>query len=136
MDLPIIAPALLMAIVYTWAQLNQNQIVSFFFGIKVKAQYFPWALLLLDVLTGAPIMMNLVGIFVGHLLYFLQHIYPAASGMHLLPQTPQLVNQWFAQGAGSNIRGFTASAPAGRAGGAATGGTGHRWGRGSALGGR
>lgn len=130
------APALDLAIIYLWSQLNKEQTVSFFFGIKVKAMYLPWAMLAFNVLTGASIVMPLLGIVCGHMMFFLQYIYPEHSGVHLVPKTPQFLHNWFPEQRGSNISSFgTAPARGGSRSGAPAGSGSHSWGRGNTLGG-
>ena len=36
--------AMVLSIVYVWCQLNQDTIVSFWFGTRFKAMYLPWVL--------------------------------------------------------------------------------------------
>lgn len=134
LELPIFGRSLELAIIYLWSQLNKEQIVNFFFGIQIKAMYFPWALLGLDLLTGAPFTMTLLGIAVGHALFFLEYVYPEASGISILPKPPAFLRNWYPEPQGANMAGFGGTAPQGRAR-AERGGTGHSWGRGNTLGG-
>lgn len=132
LELMIFGRSLELAIIYLWSQLNKEQVVSFFFGIRIKAMYFPWALLALDLLTGAPFTMTLLGIGVGHSIYFLEYIYPEAAGVSILPKPPQFIHNLFPEPRGANIAGFGA-AP-GRSGRSGDGAGGHTWGRGNTLG--
>jgi derlin-1 len=36
---------MVMCVLYVWCQLNQETIVSFWFGTQFKAMYLPWVLL-------------------------------------------------------------------------------------------
>lgn len=127
-----------MAIIYLWSQLFKDEIVSFFFGVRVKAMYFPWAMLAFGVLTGRPSFEKLVGIVVGHVIFFLEYVYPEASGVTIIPRPPQFLHNWFAEPRGANIAGF-GNAPARRVvddqARSHDNSTRHRWGRGNSLGG-
>lgn len=47
---------------------------------RTQGFYFPWYMLLVDVLLGNPLMPDLMGMAAGHLYYFLTVIYPLAGG--------------------------------------------------------
>jgi len=53
--------------------------------------YLPWVLLGWTLLLGGIPIIEFIGIVVGHLYYFLEHLYPATSGVHLL-QTPSFLS--------------------------------------------
>merc|ERR550514_1533003 len=63
MDLMIVGPVLVMAVLYTWCYVNKDVIVSFYFGTSFPAMYLPWALLFFNILLGGSGMMELIGIF-------------------------------------------------------------------------
>lgn len=69
---------------------NQDQVVSFWFGTRFKARYLPWALFGVNFMLGGGGMSDLVGIIVGHLYYFVMMKYPAEQGVTLV-QTPQFM---------------------------------------------
>jgi len=68
---PLMGSAMVFTILYTWSKRNPNDPVSFF-GFKTSGFYLPWVLFLFHVLVGASIEMDLIGIAVGHLYYFIQ----------------------------------------------------------------
>jgi derlin-1 len=83
---------LLMCIVYMWSMCNMDETVSFMFGLRFKALYLPWVLVALDVVMGGPLSMDkLVGIAVGHVLYFMERVFPASEGGFRLLPTPGLL---------------------------------------------
>ncbi|CAM8895388.1 unnamed protein product [Rhodiola kirilowii] len=60
--------------------------------VALKAFYLPWALLAIDVIFGANILPDLLGIVAGHLYYFLTVLYPLAGGKNIL-KTPLWVHR-------------------------------------------
>uniref|UniRef100_A0A7S1G7K1 Derlin n=1 Tax=Bicosoecida sp. CB-2014 TaxID=1486930 RepID=A0A7S1G7K1_9STRA len=88
---PAMASAMVFTILYTWSKRNVDAQVSFF-GFRFQGFYLPWVLLIFHVLIGASIEMDLMGIAVGHLYYFVQVELPYTStvfqGKRLL-YTPQ-----------------------------------------------
>lgn len=43
---------LIMSVLYVWAQLNRETIVSFWFGTRFKACYLPWVILGFNYIIG------------------------------------------------------------------------------------
>jgi len=93
---------MVIAILYVWCQLNQDMIVSFWFGTQFKAMYLPWVLLAFNVIVGGGGMMELAGILVGHLYFFLAFKYPQDFGGSSLISTPQILYDYL-----PNQRGVT-----------------------------
>ncbi|KAK8730618.1 hypothetical protein OTU49_007839 [Cherax quadricarinatus] len=58
-----------------------------------QAPYLPWVLLGFSVLLGNSILVDLVGIAVGHIYYFLEDVFPARSGGIRLLKTPRFLVQ-------------------------------------------
>lgn len=85
---------MVMSVIYVYCMINQDQIVSFWFGTRFKARYLPWALFGVNFLLGGGGISELVGIIVGHLYYFVMMKYPADQGVTLL-QTPQILYNYF-----------------------------------------
>ncbi|KAF9360573.1 Derlin 1 [Mortierella sp. AD094] len=128
--------ALLISVIYLWAQENSDRIVSFMFGIQFKAVYFPWVLVAYTfVLSGALIPWSMIiGIGSAHLFYFLNTTYPANGGPRLIP-TPSLLYRLLPaqEVAGAGFTGDGATANVYRASAPTGGATGHQWGRGNRL---
>ncbi|KAG9510332.1 Derlin-1, partial [Fragariocoptes setiger] len=129
-----------MCIIYVYCILNQDQIVSFWFGTQFKARYLPWVLFGMNFILGSGGMSELAGIIVGHLYYFVMMKYPEEQGVQLL-QTPSFLHTYFPSDL-NTVRpnpqrpASTAARPAAGAAGA-TAPTrqdfGHNWGRGRRL---
>jgi len=77
--------------VYLWSRRNESVSLSFLGLVNFSAPFLPWLLLLFTVLFGASATVDLLGIAVGHVYYFLSDVYPSLTGCRLL-ETPR----WFA----------------------------------------
>lgn len=130
---------MVLSVLYIWCQLNKNLIVTFWFGTRFKAMYLPWVLLGFNLVINGGGIMELFGILVGHLYFFLMFKYPQELGGPALLQTPAFLKSIFPDQIGG-VHGFGVppqrAAPdqnAPRAGGGFFGR--HNWGRGYTLGG-
>ncbi|CAH1101212.1 unnamed protein product [Psylliodes chrysocephalus] len=140
-ELPILMDPMILSVLYVWCQLNKNTIVSFWFGTRFKALYLPWVLLAFNLVLSGGGIMELFGILIGHLYFFLMFKYPQELDGPALLQTPSFLKAFFPDQIGG-VHGFgtapqraaTAAAPGG---GTQRGGFfgGHNWGRGYTLGG-
>ncbi|KAL7751361.1 hypothetical protein RI367_003221 [Sorochytrium milnesiophthora] len=133
----ILSEPLMMAVVYLWAQEHAGQTVTFMFGVRFKAIYLPWVLVVWDVLiSGGVSISKLMGIVVSHIFYYLHDQYPALNNGRVVLSTPSFFRKIFPE-AGVRVGGF---APGGAvnitAEGTAPGQRrmGYTWGRGQRLG--
>ncbi|OZJ05992.1 hypothetical protein BZG36_01259 [Bifiguratus adelaidae] len=103
----ILSDALIMSLVYLWAQRNRDVTVTFMFGLRFKALYLPFVLTAYDLLLMGSMGRNVLGIVTAHAYYFLTDVYPASGGPRLLSTpsflTRSLPNQGVTRG------GFSAS---------------------------
>jgi Derlin-2/3 len=67
-----------------------------FIPVRVKAAYFPWALMMLHILMGGGIFDDLIGIVCGHLYHYLDFIYPNNGGKRYI-HTPSFLYKLFQQ---------------------------------------
>ena len=65
--------------VYVWARRNPNVRMSFLGLFPFTAPYLPWVLLAFSVFLGASASVDLIGIAVGHLYFFLDDVYPQVA---------------------------------------------------------
>lgn len=119
---------MVMSVLYVWCQLNKDVVVTFWFGTRFKAMYLPWVLLAFNLIIAGGGMMELMGIIVGHLYFFLTIKYPQDFGGATLLQTPQILYNFFPNQRGVSSFGQAPTAP--RAGGGGGGGGGWGGGRG------
>ncbi|KAG7154146.1 Derlin-1-like, partial [Homarus americanus] len=89
-EMVVLMDPMVMAVLYVWCQLNKDTIVTFWFGTQFKAMYLPWVLLGFNMIIAGGGMMELVGILVGHLYFFLMFKYPQDFGGASWLQTPQI----------------------------------------------
>lgn len=71
--------ALTFMMAYVWGRLNESVRMSFLGFLTFNAPYLPWVMLGFSVLIGNSITMDIIGICVGHLYYFLEFVYPLVA---------------------------------------------------------
>jgi len=74
LSVPFLSQAMLSAIVYVWSREYAEQVLSVFGLFNVQAFYFPWVLVGIRVLMGGSPVDDLIGIFSGHVYYFLEDV--------------------------------------------------------------
>ncbi|KAG7277483.1 hypothetical protein CRUP_037354 [Coryphaenoides rupestris] len=134
--------ALIMSVLYVWAQLHRDTVVSFWFGMRFKACYLPWVILVFNYVISGSLTNELIGNVVGHLYFFLMFKYPMDLGGRVFLTTPDFLYRLLPSRRGG-VTGFGApparrAAPQEQPGGAGAGGGGvfrrHNWGQGFRLG--
>ncbi|PNI15912.1 DERL3 isoform 7 [Pan troglodytes] len=80
--------ALMAMLVYVWSRRSPRVRVNFFGLLTFQAPFLPWALMGFSLLLGNSILVDLLGIAVGHIYYFLQDVFPNQPGGKRLLQTP------------------------------------------------
>ena len=73
-DSPVLSQQMLSVLVYLWSRENSEQVLSIFGLFNVQAFYFPWVLCAIHVLMGGSPVPDLIGIFAGHVYYFLEDV--------------------------------------------------------------
>jgi len=71
MSIPFLMDPMVLAVLYVWCQLNRDTIVNFWFGSQFKAMYLPWVLFAFNMIIAGGGVMELIGILIGHLYFFL-----------------------------------------------------------------
>eukprot|EP00382_Lankesteria_abbotti_P002498 CAMPEP_0113849788 /NCGR_PEP_ID=MMETSP0372-20130328/3387_1 /TAXON_ID=340204 /ORGANISM="Lankesteria abbotti" /LENGTH=281 /DNA_ID=CAMNT_0000819741 /DNA_START=136 /DNA_END=981 /DNA_ORIENTATION=+ /assembly_acc=CAM_ASM_000359 len=87
----VMGPSLHFAIIYYWSRREPWAPVGLW-GFTLAAYQFPFALLLLDVLMGGSVWGGLMGLFSGHLYYYLREILPAQHSVDLLSRCPKMLD--------------------------------------------
>merc|ERR1719211_298919 len=118
--IPFLMDPMVLSILYVWCQLNKDTIVNFWFGTQFKAMYLPWVLFGFNMIIAGGGFMELIGILIGHLYFFLMFKYPQDFGGPSLLSTPQLFYSWFPNTSGG-VHGY-GQAPSSRGGGGGQGG--------------
>jgi Derlin-2/3 len=89
------ASPMIFMLVYVYSRNFPNQQTSIWGLVTIQTFYLPFAFLALTVIQGGDPIPDLLGIFVGHLWWYLTDLYPRQSGRHLLA-TPRWVQQFVA----------------------------------------
>nr|KAF6326228.1 derlin 1 [Pipistrellus kuhlii] len=114
MDMQLLMIPLIMSVLYVWAQLNRDMIVSFWFGTRFKACYLPWVILGFNYIIGGS--------------------YPMDLGGRNFLSTPQFLYRWLPSRRGG-VSGFGMPPASVRRAADQNGGGGrHNWGQGFRLG--
>jgi len=101
---------MILSVMYIWCQLNRDAIVQFWFGTQFKAIYLPWVLCAFNMIVRGSVFLELVGIAVGHLYFFLMFKYPQDyNGIEIL-KTPEILYKYFPNSA-NNVHGFFGRVP-------------------------
>ncbi|XP_046843371.1 derlin-1-like [Xenia sp. Carnegie-2017] len=130
MNLFFLMDPLVLSVLYIWCQINRDTIVSFWFGMQFKAMYLPWVLAIFNMVIGGGGLIELVGIFVGHLYFFLMFKYPQDFGGTRFINTPTFLYRLLPN-ARASVSGFGVPPASRRA--ADAGGGRHTWGQGRRL---
>lgn len=59
--------------------------MSFLGFLQFNAPYLPWVMLTFSVLIGNAVIMDVIGICVGHMYYFLEFVYPVMASIRNWP---------------------------------------------------
>jgi Derlin-2/3 len=92
-SIPFMASGLSFVLMYVWSRKSPFTEVSFW-GFGFKAWHLPFVITVFHVLLGSSPMMDIFGIFVGHLYHFLMDIVPKVYNKELL-KCPQFLYRIF-----------------------------------------
>lgn len=90
-NLLFLGQAFTIMLVYVWSRRNPLVRLNFFGLINFFAPYLPWVLLAFSLLLGNPVYVDLMGIAVGHIYYFLEDVFPDQVGGFKILKTPQIL---------------------------------------------
>jgi len=98
-NLHFLGSSLTFMMVYVWGRRNPFGRMHFLGLFTFTAPYLPWVLLSFSLLLGNDVIVDVLGIAVGHLYYFLEDVYPRMipSRKRLL-KTPHFLELLFAVG--------------------------------------
>nr|CCC95817.1 unnamed protein product [Trypanosoma congolense IL3000] len=139
LGLPIVSGGLLMALCWIFCK-RHPQVRMTLYSFEFNATPFPWVLVVFHFMLGQSIMEDLLGIFVGHMFFFMHDLMPLANGVNLITTPAWFVRLLRMNNAGERF-GTVHSGPQpynGRPARQAQQGAGdgryHRWGAGRVLG--
>lgn len=75
-NVPFLAQFLLYSITYIWSRKNPDEVVTLMFGIRCTGLYLPWYFMAFGVCLGHSLTSHLIGVFVGHIFYYVTQIKP------------------------------------------------------------
>ncbi|KAL2298611.1 hypothetical protein Nmel_015615 [Mimus melanotis] len=82
-------------LVYVWSRRNPYIRMNFFGLLNFQAPFLPWVLMGFSLLLGNSIIIDLLGIAVGHIYYFLEDVFPNQPGGKKLLLTPSFLKMVF-----------------------------------------
>lgn len=94
-NLLFLGQAFTIMLVYVWSRRNPYTRMNFFGLIDFQAPFLPWVLLGFSVLLGNTVWVDLMGMAVGHLYYFLEDVFPSQRGGFKVLKTPQFLKSLF-----------------------------------------
>jgi Derlin-2/3 len=97
-NLHFLGHALTFMMTYVWGRRNPDVKMVFLGILQFNAPYLPWVMLTFSTLLGHSITMDLIGICVGHIYFYLEWVFPVMAeirGWKIRRVTdPPLIFQW------------------------------------------
>ena len=84
-----LAQQLLLSFIYIDSKREPQKIVTLYF-VRMKNAYFPYALILLNIVSGGGIYDNIIGIITGNIYYVLKDVLPISKNLNIL-KTPKFL---------------------------------------------
>ncbi|XP_045174021.1 derlin-2-like [Mercenaria mercenaria] len=94
-NLVFLGSAFTIMLVYVWSRRNPYVRMNFFGLMNFQAPYLPWVLLGFSLLLGNSVIVDLMGIAVGHIYYFLEDVFPQQPGGFKILRTPGFLKTIF-----------------------------------------
>ena len=97
-DVTFLGSALTFMMIYVWGRRNEDVKMSFLGLFTFHAPYLPYVMLGFSVLLGNSVKVDLIGILVGHISYFLEYVFPVLAEVRGWPikrlMEPPAILQW------------------------------------------
>ncbi|GFO32798.1 derlin [Plakobranchus ocellatus] len=87
-NLVFLGSAFTMMLVYVWSRRNPYIRLNFFGLMNFQAPFLPWVLLGFSLLIGNSVIIDLMGIAIGHMYFFLEDVFPQQRGGFKVLKTP------------------------------------------------
>ncbi|KAM9440763.1 derlin-2 isoform 1-T1 [Clarias gariepinus] len=94
-SLVFLGQAFTIMLVYVWSRRNPNVRMNFFGLLNFQAPFLPWVLMGFSLLLGNSIIVDLLGIAVGHVYFFLEDVFPNQPGGGRWLRTPSFLKMLF-----------------------------------------
>ncbi|XP_047292143.1 derlin-2 isoform X3 [Homo sapiens] len=89
-SLVFLGQAFTIMLVYVWSRRNPYVRMNFFGLLNFQAPFLPWVLMGFSLLLGNSIIVDLLGIAVGHIYFFLEDVFPNQPGGIRILKTPSI----------------------------------------------
>jgi Derlin-2/3 len=103
--------SLVFMMIYVWSRRNPHSRMNMIAMFTFNAPYLPWVLVAFSFALGGSVAADLVGIFVGHVYYFFEDVFPIMTGGTRLLRTPRALQLLFVEGLGGAMAAGAAFAP-------------------------
>lgn len=97
-NLVFLGQAFTIMLVYIWAKRNPYIRMNFFGMLNFNAPYLPWVLFGFSLLLDNSVIVDLMGIAVGHVYFYLEDVLPNIEGGCKILKTPRLLKLLFDEG--------------------------------------
>ncbi|MGH0155107.1 UNVERIFIED_CONTAM: hypothetical protein FKN15_028934 [Acipenser sinensis] len=94
-SLVFLGQAFTIMLVYVWSRRNPSVRMNFFGLLNFQAPFLPWVLMGFSLLLGNSIIVDLLGIAVGHIYFFLEDVFPDQPGGGRWLKTPGVLKALF-----------------------------------------
>ncbi|EDO08420.1 Der1-like family protein [Babesia bovis T2Bo] len=88
---PFLNDALMFSILYYWSKRDMWNSVSIYV-FTVKAYQLPYAMLFLNFIMGAPMIINIIGMIAGHIYYLIREVLPTMGYKNYVSKTPHWID--------------------------------------------
>jgi len=90
-NLVFLGSAFTIMLVYVWSRRNPYIRLNFFGLMNFQAPFLPWVLLGFSLLLGNSVIIDLMGIAIGHMYFFLEDVFPQQQGGFKVLKTPSFL---------------------------------------------
>lgn len=90
-NLLFLGQAFTIMLVYVWSRRNPLIRMNFFGIFEFEAPYLPYVLLGFSVVLGNTVVVDVMGMLVGHIYYFFEDVFPNSMNGYKLIKTPQFL---------------------------------------------
>ncbi|XP_022257313.1 derlin-2-like isoform X2 [Limulus polyphemus] len=90
-NFPFLGQGFTMMVTYIWSRKNSYYRMNIFGLLHIQAIFLPWILLLFSFLLGNSILVDLMGIGIGHLYYYLEDVFPNQAEGYQILRTPYFI---------------------------------------------
>uniref|UniRef100_A0A7S1PJ09 Derlin n=1 Tax=Percolomonas cosmopolitus TaxID=63605 RepID=A0A7S1PJ09_9EUKA len=95
LNLPFLSHSLIVMILYVWSRRNPTEQLRLYGLFLIPASYLPYILLGISILMGNGIWVDILGMLVGHMYYFLNDVIPQTFGIGQPLTAPKFLRKVF-----------------------------------------